>query len=80
MILEAGGLDSIVELLKRETDNKSITKSGISALSSLCSTPLPQFDAVKNAIAPFAQVLKELDDPDVLTVAAWAIAGFSGTN
>lgn len=78
MILKAGGLDPMIKLLKNTTNRHTI-KHGTWALSNLCrGRPFPKFDLVKNAIPPLAQVIKEEEDPEILTDAAWAMSYLSG--
>jgi len=77
MILNAGGLKPMINLLTT-SGNKHTIKHGTWALSNLCrGRPAPRFELVKEAIVPLAQVMKEEEDPEILTDAAWALSYLS---
>lgn len=75
LVIYAGAVDPLIRLLKYP----NIFKPAVWALSNLCrGRPAPKVALVKNAIPALAQVVKEADDPAVLSDALWGLATLSG--
>lgn len=77
-ILENGGLESILKVLKTSIDQK-IRKSCIWVVTNFCrGKPTLPFERVRPAISLLIQLLKEETDPDSLTDTLWMLTYYPG--
>mmetsp|Transcript_31782 Transcript_31782/g.78808 ORF Transcript_31782/g.78808 Transcript_31782/m.78808 type:complete len:306 (-) Transcript_31782:711-1628(-) len=78
MVLEAGGLLPLLQLLDESQEKMFILDNGTFLLEHLCGTrPLPEFDKVSAALPTLANLIKDHDSERVLTSACYALSCLS---